>query len=206
MRRRTTDREVDALIARNPLGMVATMRHGEALSTNLPFLFERDEDPAGVLHGHFVAANPQVAMLRCDPKALISFQEPGAYVSRCWLRGRAFSPAWLYASVELLAEIQFLECPGELHSYLDRFADRFEAGRAKDRPLAAVGGNYRELLKTIRPFKAWILRTRTHFELGQNEDPAVLRDVVAGLRSEGALEIAAMVEREARGAFAAKAA
>jgi transcriptional regulator len=191
-----TPEDIDALIASNPLGLVVTMRHGEALSTPLPFVLDRTEDPSGVLHGHFNAADPQIAMLRTDPRALIAFRGPGSYISPSWMRDRAQAPTWFYTFVEFVVEIEFLDGTSEGEGNLERLVDRFEAGRENRWTLSELGSHYEQLFKGVRPFKAWILRTRASFELGQNNEPQVLGELVRRLRGEGKHDLAKLVEEK----------
>jgi transcriptional regulator len=190
--------EIDALIANHPLGIVVSVRQSDALSTPLPLVLDRSQDPEGVLHGHFSAGNPQVAQLRSDPLALILFQGPGAYVSPSWLEDRTQAPSWFYTFVEFLVEIEFLDCAAERKDSLTRLVDRFEEGRPAAWNLGELQHRYEPLASGIRPFRAWVLRTRGRFKLGQDDRADVFSEWTQGLEQDGQHALATMA-RKARG-------
>ncbi|HVU30910.1 MAG TPA: FMN-binding negative transcriptional regulator [Sphingomicrobium sp.] len=166
-----TNDEIDGLIEANPLGLVMTMRLGEARSTRLPLLLSRDEDPLGVIEGHFDAADDQVAILRSDPRALIAFNGPGGYLPSSSLRSRDRAPAWFHASVEFLVEIEFLDRRSDALASLVRLVGTFEERVGNRLGAPELERICEPLLEGVRPFKAWVLRVRPDFRLGEDMQP-----------------------------------
>jgi hypothetical protein len=145
-------RDVDRLIADHPVGTVVSIGHGDALSTPLLFLFDRADDPAGVLYGQFSAGNPQVSLLRTEPRALVLFQGPGS------ANGGELGQTHGYRFAEFLVEVEFLDGTAARSEVERRFA-RF----GEEWPFLATGHQWRVPPGGLRPFRAWVLRTRTRF-------------------------------------------
>ena len=165
----------------------------------LPTLLRvRAEDPSGVIEGHFDASDPQVAILRSDPRALVVFNGPGGYVSPSSLSGRDSAPAWFHASLEFLVEIEFLDHRADALGSLVRLVGQFESRRENGLAPAELERVCEPLLASVRPFRAWVLRVRADLRLGEDLPPAAVRDSLASLRQDGCHELALMVEKQLR--------
>lgn len=185
-----TDDAVDQLVARNPFAHVVSTDNGVPVCTPLPLLLEREGDECWLV-GHFARANPQVAMLRQQPRALAIFMGPHGYVSPSWLRDRTQAPTWNYATVHMDIEVAFEDGEDAMHAALTKLVAHME----RDRPAAwshlDMGGRYERLANAVLAFRARVIGIHAKFKLGQNEREDVFADIVAGLQATGQVELAA---------------
>ncbi|RZJ93654.1 MAG: hypothetical protein EON88_14270 [Brevundimonas sp.] len=95
---------------------VAALTRGQILGlvicgpfvTPLPLLTETDAAGAVTgFFGHFALSNPQVEALKADPRALIVFQGPHAYVPPAWVSDPTWAPTWNYALASFEVELTF---------------------------------------------------------------------------------------------------
>lgn len=181
------------LVATHPLAQLVSMHDGAPVCTPLPLLLE--DDGAGQwLVGHFARANPQVAMLRRQPRALAVFTGPQGYVSPSWMRDRTQAPTWNFATVHFAVEVAFDERSDATHAALERLVAHMEHGRPSAWSVADLGERYRRLAGAVVAFRARVLSVEAKFKLGQNERSDVFDDIVAGLRATGQEHLAAAME------------
>ena len=94
--------------------------------------FVPGSDQAGTLvglWGHIARSNPQVESLRRDPRAEILILGANGYISPSWMADRTQAPTWNYASVQVLANIAFIEDDAGTRAGPSR-SDRRDGGRA----------------------------------------------------------------------------
>ncbi|MET0336743.1 MAG: FMN-binding negative transcriptional regulator [Caulobacter sp.] len=150
---------------------------GAAHVTPLPLLAIRDEQSEVVeFFGHFGRSNPQIAALQADPRALVVFMGPHAYVSPTWISKPKWGPTWNYALAYFEVEIRFL--PEENDKALAALVNAMEQGRwAVDR----LEERYEELAPHILAFRARVVRQTAKFKLGQDETPTTFGEILAHL-------------------------
>jgi transcriptional regulator len=146
------------------------------------------------LKGHFPRSSPMLRRLQEQPRALVLFTGPAAYISPSWLRNRAQAPTWASASVAFECEFAFDDTGASLRSNLADLVDAMEAGRPDPWTLDELGERYDRLAAGIIAFSADIVASREAFRLGQNEDAASFADILSGLSSEGNLDLVSMME------------
>ena len=181
--------DIDALIARHPLAQVISISEGIPICTPLPLLLERDGDEAWLV-GHFARANPQVEMLRRQPRALAVFMGEHGYVSPSWMRDRTQAPTWNFATAHLQIEVQFQDGAKAVHAALGKLVAHMELGRPNAWHPSEMGERYAKLATAVIAFRARILDYTSKFKLGQNERGDVFEDIVAGFRNTGSGELA----------------
>jgi transcriptional regulator len=165
------------------------------VATPLPLLLERGADGDAWLIGHFARNNPQVALLRQQPRALAVFTGAHGYMSPSWLRDRTQAPTWYYATVHFDVEVELLEHETATHDALARLVTHMEAGRKDAWHAAELGARYPKLAAAVIAFRARILATHARFKLGQGEREDVLADQRAALERAGDGALLAAMDR-----------
>ena len=155
-------------------------------------------DPEGrltALAGHFPGSSPHLAVLRAQPRALMLFTGPQAYISPSWMSERTWAPTWHSATAAFAVDVAFDDDPAVLRETLADLIDAQEAGRPKAWRLEETGERYARLAPNIHAFRAEIRETRAAFRLGQDEGPAEFAQILTGLRGEGREDMAGLMER-----------
>jgi predicted FMN-binding regulatory protein PaiB len=184
---RRDDSDIEGLVAAAPLAWVVSPSGGAPLATPIPLLvadgWTGDGPPR--LVGHFARTNPQVERLRNDPRALLLFMGPNAYVSPSWMADRRQAPTWNYACAQLHATIRFQDAPGDAEAAVTRLASRMEQGRPDAWSPAEMAERLGLLARGVVAFEAEVSGTTAKFKLGQDERRDVFTDIVAGLCQDG---------------------
>jgi predicted FMN-binding regulatory protein PaiB len=182
-----SDQDVLRLLREQPFGWLIC-GHGESFRASaIPF--RPGLDPAGRLiglWGHLPRSNPQVELLRRDPRAEILILGANGYVSPSWMADRTQAPTWNYVSVQFLTDIVFLEDDAALERILRDLVGAMEAGRANAWSIEDMGARYARLAQRIIAFEANIVEVRPRFKLGQDERRDVFADIMTGLEAEEA--------------------
>lgn len=173
-----SDDDAATLIGDYPLAWVQPAGGDLMRSAMVPLLAERAADGAIVaLEGHIPRASPLYAALSDDPRAVILFQGPQAYISPTWVRDRAWAPTWNFAQLRIAADIAFEPAGGD--ASLAKLVDAMEEGRDNRWHIAEMGDRYRSLEQRIIAFRATVRQLAGRFKLGQDERPEILADILA---------------------------
>ena len=161
------------LIAEHPLAWLVSRQFH---SSPLPLIAETDDSGALVsLFGHCGRRNPLVADFRTDPRGLILFNGPQAYVSPSLLSKPDWAPTWNYAVLRFTVDIELVET--ETRDAVERLVFAMEGDHwSTDR----VGPRYDAMLDQIIAFRAHIVSVEHSFKLGQDESAAGFAEIVAG--------------------------
>lgn len=178
--------DVRALIGDYPLAWVIAQGGDGDESSLLPLIGVYGADGALVeLIGHMARRNPLRAALAADPRALILFQGPQAYVSPDQVGRRNWGPTWNYTQLRIRAEIEFT--PDQTPEALDVLIDAVECDRAEPWKAAELGDRYSGLLGAIIGFRARVVSVRGKFKLGQDEAAVDYRGIRATTRDPAML-------------------
>jgi len=177
-----TDQDVVDLIAGHPLALVISACEGEFVMTPLPMLADTDADGRLVrLVGHMALSNEHTEVLRAHPRAQFVFLGPHGYISPRLLDDRNWGPTWNYAVARVEADVTFR--PEKLDEALRRLVARLETGRPGAWSVEELGERYERMARRIIAFDAEVRAVDATFKLGQDEQPDVFRQIVAGLES-----------------------
>lgn len=177
-----TDKDIVDLIEAYPLALVVTATDGQFRMTPLPMLADTDADGRLVrLVGHMALSNEHTAVLRSHPRAQFLFLGPHGYVSPRLLDDRSWGPTWNYAVVRVEADVEFR--PDQLDEALQRLVRRLETGHSDAWSVDELGDRYEPMSLRIVAFDAEVRAVDATFKLGQDEQPDVFRQIVAGLES-----------------------
>ena len=179
------DTDIEKLIRSHPFALVICGAADSFQATPLPLLVEYATSGEWVLIGHFARANPQVAQLQKDPRALIVFQGPHGYISPSWMRDRTQAPTWNLMMVQCHVEINFE--PGLAHAIeaVDLLSAVMESGRPDAWSPDEMGERHSRLAQGVIAFRATVTEINAKFKLGQNERIDVLEDILKGLDHTG---------------------
>jgi len=170
--------DVRALITEFPLAWVCAGGPGGSQSSLLPLIGVYDADgQLTELIGHLARSNPLYPALCEDPRALLLFRGPAAYISPEHAGRRDWAPTWNYAQLVVRAELRF--DAGQTEAALDVLIDAVEGRRAQPWHSGELGERYHGMLGAIIGFRARVTELRGKFKLGQDERPDTLRAILA---------------------------
>ena len=182
-----SDEDVPRLLREQPLGWLICGQGPTFRASALPFRPRLDSAGKLVgLWGHLARSNPQVALLRRDPRAEILFLGANGYISPSWMADRSQAPTWNYASVQFLTNIAFIEDDAGLERVLRDLVGAMETGRPSAWSIEDMGARFARLAQRIIAFEANIIEARPRFKLGQDERRDVFADIMKGLEAANA--------------------
>jgi transcriptional regulator len=187
--------EIDRMIAAHPLALVISTVDGDTQASPLPLILQRDAEGQGTLIGHFSRNNPQVEMIRRQPRALIAFSGAQGYISSSWLRDRRYAPTWNYQAVHFKVDIEIDTAPDAAANALQALIDHVDAPYAHPWHIRETGPRFARLSEMIVPFKARILDTQVQFKLGQGDPADLIEDALSGLERHHQFELANAMRR-----------
>lgn len=172
--------DVAAFVRAQMLALVVSHGPEGYATTPLPLLPETNE--AGEIvefFGHFARDNPQAAMVRDQPRALILFQGPHAYIPPAWVSTPGWAPTWNYAVAQFEVDIRLL--PQENDRAIAELVNVLEGREADAWTVEAMGDRYAKMLPHIVAFRATVIRAEAKFKLGQDESATAFEEIVAAL-------------------------
>ncbi len=176
--------DVRRLVSQYPLAWLLSEGAPIGTATMLPMLGQYDEDGrlTGLL-GHMARRRPLYDLLSAKPQAQFLFTGPQGYVSPEYSGRRDWGPTWNYAALRIEAEVRFDEALTE--TAVARLVETCEAGRKAPWRPPELGERYDAMLGAIIGFEAHVTAVDATFKLAQDEDDAVLRQLVEAHPDEG---------------------
>lgn len=169
--------DVVALIDQYPLCWLVSAGASGFGASPLPLLAECDADGSLVaLFGHMALSNPQVALLRAQPSALILVNGPQGYISPELLGNPVWVPTWNYAMASIPVDVSFV--PDETRDSIERLTDRMEAGRAAPWKVSDAEERLPKMLPHIIAFRAHVRAIDGRFKLGRDESRTGINEIV----------------------------
>ncbi len=148
---------------------------GVPFVTHLPMII-RDGAESVVIEGHMARANPHWQYLEKDPRALIVFSGPHAYVSPSLYESKENVPTWNYVTVHAYGQVKLAHDMPEKHAAQTRLIDALEPEYQPQfdalRPVYVQGR-----LSAIVAFEMLVARLEGKFKLSQNRPMADRRNV-----------------------------
>lgn len=172
-----SDTDIIDQIREYPLAWICPLGDNPLLSTLLPLLPESDVDGRLTsLLGHIPRRNPLFQALMAQPRAVLLFCGPQAYVSPACVSDPGWAPTWNFAQVRIEATIRFDEAGTDraLRSLTEAMEAREPTGWKPDN----MGERYARLSRAVVGFHADVSQRRARFKLGQDETPERLREIV----------------------------
>lgn len=164
--------------------LVSTQADGVPLATHLPFLYEPEPAPYGVLKAHMALGNPQWRTFQAEREALVIFQGPHAYISPSWYEAELSVPTWNYATVHAYGKPRIITDHTELYAHLKALVATHEAQFANPWQFERLPVDYIErMMKGVVGFEIAITRLEGKFKMSQNRSQNERARVSAELRT-----------------------
>lgn len=183
-----------AVIEACDFGVIVSNGPDGLFATHIPLLLERGEGAFGTLYGHLARANPH-GKLFDGGEVLVVFNGPHGYVSPTWYSDRSMNvPTWNYVAVHAYGVPETL--PNEVSAeHLGRLVAKYEASRANGWAMSELKENLREMLpQQVVAFRLPISRIEGKAKLSQNKPRGERERVIEGLKADGEMELAAVME------------
>lgn len=191
----TSPSDLVDFVARCPLAQIVSASGCNYEATPVPLV--ADVDAAGSLvsfTGHFALNNPQVDMIRRNPRAIVIFLGAHGYVSPSWMRDRSQAPTWNFETAHFIVDITLMDTTEEASATIERLLDHVETDGPQRWQSHELGDRHGRLLKGVVGFTATIAETRVKLKLGQNEQQDVYEDIVLGLEAAGNHKLAEAIK------------
>lgn len=157
--------------------LISAQENGESFVTHLPFVV-RDKADRLIIEGHMARANPHWQYLEKDPRALIVFSGPHAYVSPSLYESKENVPTWNYIAVHAYGQVKLAHAMPDKHAAQTRLIDALEPKYQQQfdalRPAYLHGR-----MSAIVAFELIVERLEGKFKLSQNRPLADRHNVVA---------------------------
>lgn len=175
-----TPSEIATFVREQLLALVVSSAGNEMLTTPLPLLTETDTTGAVTSFlGHFALSNPQVELVRRQPRALILFQGPHAYIRPGWVSRPGWAPTWNYVLAQFEVKISLL--PQANDEAIRALVTALEGNAPDSWRVEQVGKRYPSMVQRVIAFRAAVISSRGRFKLGQDETDETFAEIVAAL-------------------------
>lgn len=174
-------------IQSNAFGQLISMLEGRPVSSHIPFFYD---DERRSLICHLARDNPQWEGIE-GQETLVTFQGPHDYVSPSWYETRGV-PTWNYQAVHIYGHASLITETSRLKSIVETLTRIHES--SLESPWEP---KYQEsMLAAIIGVEIRISEIQCKYKLGQNRSKEDRRRVIEQLRKQGAVQLAAAMERE----------
>lgn len=164
--------------------LVSTQEDGAPLATHLPFLYEPEPAPYGVLKAHLALANPQWRTFQPEREVLVIFQGPHTYISPSWYEAELSVPTWNYAAIHAYGKPRIISDYAELYLQLQALIATHEAQLANPWSFEDLPPDYIErLMKGVVGFEMDITRLDGKLKMSQNRSETERARICAQLHA-----------------------
>jgi transcriptional regulator len=178
--------------------LVSVQEDGLPIATHLPFLFEYEPAPYGVLKAHMALANAQWRTFQEEREVLVIFQGPHAYISPSWYEVELSVPTWNYAVVHAYGRPHLIKDQAELYKDLKTLIATHEAQFPNPWPFQLPTDYLERMMKGVVGFALEITRLEGKFKMSQNRSAREQEQVIEALRSAAdrtTCEVAALIQK-----------
>jgi transcriptional regulator len=168
-----------AFMRANPFTILISSTDEGPFATHLPIV-SRDEGDKLILRGHVAKANPHWRYLEQQPRSLVIFHGPHAYVSPANYSTREVVPTWNYGTVHVYGDARTFSAHDELLGVLHELIPMFEPAYADQ--WATLSPAYRErMLSHIVGFEIAVTKIEAKFKLSQNRTKEEQENIIVSL-------------------------
>jgi transcriptional regulator len=181
---RVEDRETALGFMRaNPFAVLVSSTADGPFATHVPVIVREDGERI-LVRGHVAKANPHWKYLQEQPKTLMIFHGPHAYISPSNYSTRENVPTWNYGAVHVYGNTRVYSQTTDLLEMLHDLIPTFEA--AYEEQWSALTEAYRtRMLSHIVGFELAVAKIEAKFKLSQNRTRDEQQNVIESLsRSE----------------------
>jgi len=158
---------------------------GEQVATQVPILFE-ERNGELFLQGHIMRNTDHHKAFIENPKALLVFTGPSAYVSASWYTNPQIGSTWNYMSVHIAGQVKFMSNE-DLISFMRKLTLHFEKGNTQSQ---TYYDNLPEqfltnMMPAIVGFEIKAEKMDNVFKLSQNRDKGSYLNIISKLEEQG---------------------
>ncbi len=177
---RVEDTEIAlAFMRANPFAILVSSIGPEPFSTHVPIVIRQDGHQIR-LRGHVARANPHWKYLSEQPRCLVIFHGPHAYISPSHYETREVVPTWNYGAIHVYGNAGTFSSAPELLSMLDDLIPTFEAAYSEQ--WSSLSEAYRtRMLSHIVGFEIAVDRIEAKFKLSQNRTRQEQQNIIDSL-------------------------
>ena len=192
-----------AFMGANPFAILVSGSGTEPFATHVPVVI-RQEGNQLRLRGHVAKANPHWKYLCEQPRCLVIFHGPHAYVSPSHYETRENVPTWNYGAVHVYGNARTFSTVPELLTMLDDLIPTFDAAYAEQ--WSSLSEAYRSrMLNHIVGFEIAVDRIEAKFKLSQNRTRQEQQNVIDSLSGSSDTAISGTAQLMCQHALGAKA-
>ena len=163
----------------NPFAILVSSTDDGPFATHVPVAIREAADQV-IIRGHVAKANPHWRHLEHQPRCLMIFHGPHAYVSVSNYPARENVPTWNYAAVHVQGNARVFSAPEELLGVLHELIPTFEPSYADQ--WASLSEAYRARMRShIVGFEITVTKIEAKFKLSQNRTREEQANVIASL-------------------------
>jgi transcriptional regulator len=168
-----------AFMRGNPFAILVSSIGPEPFSTHVPIVIRQHGNQIR-LRGHVAKANPHWKYLSEQPRCLVIFHGPHAYISPSHYETRETVPTWNYGAVHVYGDARTFSSAPELLSMLDDLIPTFEAAYSEQ--WSSLSEAYRtRMLSHIVGFEIAVDRIEAKFKLSQNRTRQEQQNIIDSL-------------------------
>jgi transcriptional regulator len=161
--------QLHSFMRQHPFALIVTNQNSIPVASHVPLILDDQQEPYGILLGHFARGNQQWQTFDGSQPALVVFQEPHAYISPTWYEEPAKSvPTWNYAVVHAYGTPRIIDNHEELIRLLATQSATFEAPIANPWSFEQDDAWIQKMALGVVGFSITISRLEGKFKLNQN--------------------------------------
>jgi transcriptional regulator len=195
--------KIAEVISAHSFGMMISKDGDSLFASHLPFLYQPESGPHGLLRSHMAKANRHWKLFNEQEEALVIFNGPHSYISPNWYTTQVAVPTWNYVTVHAYGKARILTSDADLTAILVETVDKHESGLPEPWTTSHVPTEMEAKLHlALVGFEVEITRIEGKFKLGQNRSQEDREKMLSVLQASGDSEsraLAEYMERELKG-------
>ncbi len=169
-----------AFMRANPFTVLVSNTDDGPFATHVPVVI-RESGEHLAIRGHVAKANPHWRHLQNQPRCLIIFHGPHAYISPSNYDAREVVPTWNYGAVHAYGNATTFAEPEQLLNMLHDIIPTFEA--AYEQQWSSLSAEYRQrMLGHIVGFEIAVISLEAKFKLSQNRTKTEQQHIIDSLK------------------------
>jgi len=170
-----------AFMRANPFAILISTKDSEPFASHIPVVI-REQGGQIKLRGHVAKANPHWRYMGEQPRCLLIFHGPHAYISPFWYETEEAVPTWNYATVHAYGTATIIRDEIRTKQLVETLTRLYEGDRAEELFDRWSEPFVTRMLKGIVAFEVQVTRLEGKFKLGQNRIPADIASTYHTLR------------------------
>lgn len=170
-------------IEEHPFAFITTSgASGQPVATQVPLIFSEDKKS---LQGHIMKNTDHHKVFSENPRVLVVFSGPNAYISGSWYNKPHVASTWNYMSVQVQGKLSFLN-ENRFIEFMKRFTLKFEDNNKNSATYYDnIPEDYRKQhMQAITGFEISIDKIEATFKLSQDKDEPSFLNILKNLRQQ----------------------